>query len=184
MKFYFVRHAPVIGQEGKVYGDDVDIDLDSHKKILQNLSRSLPKTKNTLWLHSGVDRTLKTGQAILNNRQEPYEIKKCEFFREQNFGDLIGQKHADIKDHLQWINGNMLAINPPNGETLENLKERVHHAIIHARNMAQNDNCDDVVIFCHRGTVRAAHLIFNDLPIDDFINIDVPTLTYTMYNYD
>ena len=181
MKFFFVRHAPVVGQDGKVYGDHVQIDLDNHKDKIEGLSKTLPKIDEAIWFYSGVDRTLRTAQAVLDIRRSEYKLIKNEFFKEQNFGDLIGQRHMDVADHLQWINGNMLATNPPNGETLEDLKLRVAKGIEHAIQTAKNNALENVVVFCHQGTIRAANLVFHNLPVDDFLDIDIQTLTLKVY---
>ena len=139
MKFFFVRHAPVIGQKGKVYGDDVQIDLDNHKDKIKYLSDTLPKTDDALWLYSGVDRTFRTAQSVLDMRKSEYKLIKNESFKEQNFGDLIGQSHIEAGPYLQWINGNMLAINPPNGDTIEDFKLRVEKGIAEANQLAKNN---------------------------------------------
>ena len=183
MKFFFVRHAPVVGQKGKVYGDNVQIDLNNNQDKIKKLSDILPKTNEALWFYSGVDRTLKTAKSVLGMRESKFNLIKNEFFKEQNFGDLIGQSHTDASPHLQWINGNMLAANPPNGETISDLKMRVEKGIEEVSELARNNSIENIVVFCHRGTIRVANMFFYNLSVDNFLDIDIETLDYKIYEY-
>ena len=93
---YMIRHAPVIGQKGRIYGDNVEIDLDSHGETISQLASQIPGTDKALWLCSGVDRTVRTGECILSAiGGDIQKMQVMDYFREQNFGDLIGKSHSD-----------------------------------------------------------------------------------------
>jgi len=61
-RWWWVRHAPVVDMDGKLYGAaDVDCDV-SDATSFKFLAERLPK--NAIWLTSHLSRTHKTAEAI------------------------------------------------------------------------------------------------------------------------
>lgn len=97
-------------------------------------------------------------------------------FREQDFGELIGQKHEDITEHLRFIDGKIYAPNPPKGESIASFLIRIENAINNVTQQAIDAGKNNIVVFCHGGTIRAAHVAINKLDEDEFIFLDTPPL--------
>lgn len=180
---YMARHAPVIGQKGRVYGDHVEISLDNQHDKIQHLSIELPNTDEAVWYCSGVDRTVRTIQAIMEDREDNIDVIKSSFFKEQNFGDLVGKTHEEAKDHIQWINGLMFAPNPPNGDTIEELIDRVNTGLQSSICEAIKLKKKNIVIVCHRGTIRAANIILHNLSPENFLDINIDTLDFMKWEH-
>lgn len=174
-----VRHAPVIGKDGYIYGDEADIDLISTKPRLAELSDLLPNISEAIWYYSGVDRAHKTAKAILNYRTE---ISSFDFlsiapgFREQDFGSLIGKSHADVTEHLKFVDGKIYAPSPPDGESIDRFIHRVGEAILSLKKDAAKHSINEVVVVCHGGTIRAANAFIHNLGIDGFLDIETKPL--------
>lgn len=174
---YIIRHAPVVGKKGFIYGDDADIDLDSQVKRISELATLLPNPAQSLWYHSGVDRAHRTAKAVLSAMQyEGDPVTPHQGFREQDFGELVGQKHEDITEHLQFINGKIYAPHPPKGESIVSFVSRTGAAISDVKQQAIGAGKDNIVIFCHGGTIRAAHIFLSRLNETQFIDLDTPPL--------
>lgn len=183
---YLVRHAPVLDQQGRIYGDDVEVDLTSTQKRLKELADILPPPSGTTsWLCSGSPRTKETALAVLAHYaphnappEPPYKISVSPAFREQDFGDLIGQKHEDIVDHLQFINGNIYCPAPPRGESLADFIARVGQGIKDLHRIAQERCLSHVVIFTHGGTIRAARTYIQNAAPESITDRNTPPLYF------
>lgn len=177
MHIYIVRHAPVIGKKGYIYGDDAEIDLDSQAERIAELAVLLPHPEQSIWYHSGVDRARRTAQAVLSSMQYDDDplIPHCGF-REQDFGELIGQKHEDITEYLQFIDGKIYAPHPPKGESIASFVARTRNALDEVKQKAIEAGKSNIVVFCHGGTIRAAHSAINKLDESQFIALDTPPL--------
>ncbi len=177
LKLFIVRHAPVVGQKGFIYGEEADIDLEGQIEMLQLLADKLPSPEKSVWYHSGVDRARRTANAILSLMGQSHEnISGHEGFKEQDFGDLIGCRHEDITNHLTFVKGKIHAPHPPNGESIEKFVCRVGSAIKDVGTISSSNGKQSVVIFSHGGTIRAAHTAINELPLQNFIILDTPPL--------
>jgi broad specificity phosphatase PhoE len=177
IKILMIRHAPVTNQKELVYGDIAEIDLTSAavKERLYDLSQTLPHGDQALWVHSGVERARLTGQSVMEFKNTPdFCWITHEGFREQNFGDLIGCRHEDVKDHVSFIDGKILSPSPPNGELISDFIQRVSKALSEISQKAREQQKNSVVIFCHGGTLRAANSYLNNV---DFIALDTPPLS-------
>lgn len=171
---YLIRHAPVVKKTGRIYGDEAEIDLETTIDRLTELADLLPEPDKSQWYSSGVDRAYRTAKKVLSLQgYGDVDVPFAPGFREQNFGDLLGEKHEDITDHLNFIDGKIYAPHPPGGESIEVLISRVGDAM---QNLKENSSSDTLVVFCHGGTIRAAHAFIEDLPIDQFIDLDTPPL--------
>ncbi len=182
MNLYLVRHAPVLGKAGFIYGDDAEVDWSGQEKAIAFLATSLPSPDLADWYSSGVDRARKSAEAVLQRMGAiQKETMIHEGFREQNFGSLIGMAHDQLPADVQFINGKIYAPNPPHGETIPQLVARVAKAVQTVKSVAQAKGKQSIVIFCHGGTIRAAHIAIKNLDIGDYINLDTPPLSLHQY---
>lgn len=177
-----IRHAPEVGQEGVIYGDEAAIDLTTTRALIEDVACQLPSPFEADWYHSGVDRAYKTAQALLNAKAiENIDLMEDKAFREQHFGHLIECRHADITDHLTFIDGKIYAPSPPAGETLSAFVARVGAGLDAIKEKAVAVQKQAAVIVCHGGTIRAAHICLHSLDIKDFIHLNTPPLSYHLY---
>lgn len=178
MKLYLVRHAPVLGKAGFIYGDDAEVDWRGQENAISFLAASLPSPDVADWYSSGVERARKSAEAVLHRMgSSQQETMIHEGFREQNFGALIGKAHDELPADVQFINGKIYAPNPPLGETLPQLVARIATAVQEVKSAAQAKGKQSIVIFCHGGAIRAAHIAIKNLDIGDYINLDTPPLS-------
>lgn len=177
LTLHIIRHAPVIGKEGFIYGDDAGIDLEGQSGRLEGLARMLPGPDEADWYHSGVDRARRTARAVLSLMGRAVaSVQGHAGFREQDFGDLIGCRHEEVSAHLKFIDGKIYAPSPPGGETIEAFIKRVSGGIASIGAAAREKGRSHAVVFSHGGTIRAAHAVVNGLGAQDFIKVDTPPL--------
>lgn len=181
-RLFLIRHAPVIGKSGLIYGDDADIDLDGQKPRINELADILPSPKQSVWFSSGVDRAVRTAQAVLFSMKAPAtEVRPHIKFREQNFGSLLGQRYEDITEHLTFVDGKIYAPNPPQGESIPKFIKRVGEGVADIRNSFSEQS--SAVVFCHGGTIRAANVALNGLSEEAFLEIETPPLHVYEYRF-
>ena len=87
-RWWWVRHAPVLGMEGVLYGDD-DVSCDTTNTMaFESLAQMLPK--EAYWVTSHLSRTLKTADAIrVAGLDFPQPVIESGI-GEQNFGGWQG----------------------------------------------------------------------------------------------
>ena len=175
LNFYMVRHAPVVNKAGKIYGDDADVDLDIVSAQLAELAATLPHPDKSMWYSSGIERATVTANAVLARMSLNEDLLNIhQGFREQDFGTLIGRGHDQLDGMASFVDGKLFSPEPPDGETISLLCERVAKAIKEVSNLAVAQKLENIVFFCHGGTIRAAHLYFNNLSLDHFIDLYTP----------
>ena len=154
-RWWFVRHAPVVGVTGKIYGsDDVQCDT-SDSAAFEFLARTLPG--DGIWLTSHLSRAKLTAQSIaLAGLAYPDPIVE-EGLGEQDFGEWQGSswndmEAADPDAYFEfWREPARNA--PPGGESFADLIARTAEII----NRYTADHAgEDIVAVCHGGTIRAA----------------------------
>ena len=157
LRFWWVRHAVVIGNNGCCYGNnDVDCDV-SDKESFKVLAKILPK--NAQIYSSHLKRTIKTMEATVKEgfTYDEYILERD--FGEQNLGNWQGMKYEKLEEktkelgvyHPTWLVKTNFT--PPNGESYNNLSERVLRGI---KNIKERKKEGDVVIFSHGGPIKAA----------------------------
>jgi broad specificity phosphatase PhoE len=174
---HLIRHAPVVGQAGVIYGDGAEVDLVGQGERIAGLALDLPGPDVALWHHSGVDRAERTAWAVLGAMgAQGAALRAHGGFREQDFGALLGRRHEDVAAHLQFVDGKIYAPHPPEGESIENFIARVGEAVRDVAAAARSAGFSQAVVFCHGGTIRAAHAAVHGLDVQDFITLDTPPL--------
>ncbi|MCP4327559.1 MAG: histidine phosphatase family protein [Alphaproteobacteria bacterium] len=151
---WWIRHAPVIDNGGRIYGQqDIAADV-SDGAPFAALAPLLPD--NAVWVASHLQRTHQTADALGKAGAAPTPLVVERDLSEQSFGIWQGQVRDEIFSahgewHRFWIAPAHTA--PPGGESFADLIDRVVPAI--ERLLAAHAG-RDIVIVAHGGTIRAA----------------------------
>jgi len=183
-RFWWIRHAPVINPEGRIYGQrDVLADT-SNRAAFNGLARRLPQ--EAVWIATQLRRTQATAAAIhaAMDRAEgnsPTLVIEHDLV-EQNFGDWQGLTYEEIgaygrgpdgdNGHRFWLAP--ATTTPPGGESFVDVISRVAPAV--AR-LAEAHVGRDVVIVAHGGTIRAALAQALDLAPEAALAFTIDTLS-------
>lgn len=157
-RFWWVRHAPVRSDEGKIYGQrDLSCDTSERYKF-DALALALPTGAH--WIVTSLRRTRETADAILaaghpDAAHVKYETAPA--LMEQNLGDWQGMDRAAFFERIKPSPAAYWFAPPdvpaPNGESFVDLCDRVKACVIE---VAQRLRGRDIVLVAHGGTIRAA----------------------------
>ncbi len=181
-RWWMVRHAPVVGVEGIIYGaNDVECDR-SDLLSFQSLAKRLPA--DAPWYTSHLSRAKLTAQSIRDAGLVTEDPEIDERFGEQSFGDWQGQtwdamRAADpVTYDAFWEDpvGNRT----PNGESFADQIARVGAAMDH---YTEKHAGSDIVCVSHGGTIRAAVSHALDLQPKSGMGITVHTLSLTVIEH-
>ena len=163
-RWWWVRHAPVVGHNGRIYGQD-DFDCDcSDQETFRYLARVLPR--DALWVTSHLRRTQRTAAAIVAEMETDASAEPLveSDLAEQHFGAWQGMTNAELaakRDgawHRFWLAPAHEA--PPGGESFVAVIDRVSAVV---RRLSAAHAGRDIVAVTHGGTIRAALSIALDL---------------------
>lgn len=164
-RWWWIRHAPVVVDEGRIYGQS-DLPCDcSDARVFSSLAALLPH--NAVWLTSHLTRTQQTARAIFAAADfaVPPELVADKDLAEQHLGDWQGldrrtflMNRRQVPDSFWYATADERA---PNGESFVDLTERVGRAITRA---TRKHPGRDIVAVAHGGTIRAAIAIALGLP--------------------
>jgi alpha-ribazole phosphatase len=164
-RWWWVRHAPVHVDQGRIYGQkDLPCDC-SDRQLFANLAALLPR--QAVWITSHLARTHQTAQAILaaGDFDAPHEFHQDKDLAEQHLGDWQGlDRETFLMGREQEPDSFWYAAadeRAPNGESFVDLVTRVGGAI---ERMTQAHQGGDIVAVAHGGTIRAAIAIALGLP--------------------
>ena len=154
-RWWWVRHAPVVGVDGRIYGsNDVPCDVSDVARI-KALAGALPE--DAVWITSHLSRAIDTARAIAETGLKMPEPAIEKDLGEQNFGDWQGltwkemrEKDPDAYD-VFWQDP--ASARPPGGESFADQIARTG-AVIDRFTAAYGGR--DIVAVAHGGTIRAA----------------------------
>ena len=155
-RWWWVRHAPVTGHDGRIYGNrDVACDC-SETAVFRGLAHHLPD--DAVWVVTPLSRTRDTAQAIASQRSSAAPAFEVEdHLAEQDFGRWQGMTYAELDAerngawHRFWLAP--AAEVPPGGESFAAVTERVAAAVSRLnRRFAGRD----IICVSHGGPIRAA----------------------------
>ncbi|GAB4392591.1 MAG: histidine phosphatase family protein [Kiloniellaceae bacterium] len=155
-RWWWLRHAPVRGHAGRLYGDqDVPCDC-GDAAVFRALARQIPAP--AVWLVTPLSRTRATAEAITRHLAYPPETFEVEpRFSEQHFGTWQGLTYAELESRCgaAWKSfWQAPAENtPPGGESFATLSARVADGI---EDLTQRHAGRDIVCIAHGGPIRAA----------------------------
>lgn len=183
-RWWWVRHAPVVGVNGVIYGsNDVECDV-SDTSQFNALAKALPA--NAIWITSHLSRTIKTAKAISeagpgSDFPEPsVEKDLCE----QNFGDWQGLSWDGMREsdpetyNAFWADPTRNR--PPRGESFTDQIARTNAVI--AR-LTEQHKGRDIVAVVHGGTIRAAMSVALKLEPEQGMAIRVDTLSISVLEH-
>ena len=185
-KFWWVRHAPVIGNNGCCYGNnEVDCDTSDVNSFIE-LEKKLPK--HSIVFSSPLSRAIKTFEKVNSLRtlsEKATIIDKR--LAEQDIGSWAGIKYEELtKKTLKlgvynpnWLMGAKFA--PPNGESFINLRHRVKDFLFEIIKKYVNQN---IIIFSHGGPIRAAILIALNIGEQEILPICIDNTKLTRIDYN
>ena len=144
MTVYLIRHGKTEANEKWLYCGSTDLPLS--EKGREELTHIHYDIKNGRFLTSGRSRTNETLKILFGD--VPYEEDPR--FREVDFGLFEMHSYEQLKrspDYISWISGNNEANVPPNGESGQQMKQRVLEAFSEIK--------EDTVLVCHGGVIAA-----------------------------
>jgi alpha-ribazole phosphatase len=155
--WWWIRHAPVRADEGRIYGQ-TDLSCDcSDARAFSGLAALLPR--KAIWLTSHLSRTHQTAQAIwaAGNFEPTPEFQQDKGLAEQHLGDWQGLDRREFlmnreqePDSFWYASAEERA---PNGESFLDLLARVGTAI---ERTTKSHRGSDIIAVAHGGTIRAA----------------------------
>jgi broad specificity phosphatase PhoE len=153
-RWWWVRHAPVTADGGRVYGQADPPANVSDEETFRALAAMLPR--RAVWVASHLQRTHQTAEAVATQGLAKPELLIENDLAEQCFGDWQGQVRAEIYSkhglpHNFWLAP--ARTRPPGGESFVEVIERVTRCI---ERLSPQHAGRDVVAFAHGGTIRAA----------------------------
>jgi len=177
-RWWWVRHAPVVGVDGVLYGSD-DVECDTSDRLsFEGLARLLPADAH--WMTSHLSRARRTAAAIRDAGLDYPEPVIEEHLGEQSFGHWQGRRW----DEMETIDPEAYAAfwerparsRPPGGESFADQIERTAGVI--ERVTADNPG-RDIVAVAHGGTIRAATAHVLGLEPEGGMSFTVDTLSVT-----
>jgi alpha-ribazole phosphatase len=164
-RFFWVRHAPVHNDGGRIYGQrDLSCDCsDGH--VFVALTRVLPR--DAVWVASNLRRTHETARAIWAADRKKFDgvaLKGMAALAEQNLGEWQGLDRATFFANRKSTPGSFWFApadeRAPGGESFADLVARVRAATIE---LIEAHRGKDIIAVAHGGTIRAAIAIALDL---------------------
>ncbi len=155
-RWWWVRHAPVREDEGRIYGQK-DLNCDCSDAVVFNaVARVLPK--EAVWYASPLKRTHQTAAAIwAAGLERPAELAIDGAFSEQHLGEWQGRNRAEFfASRPPEIASFWFAPadeKAPGGESFNDVFERVRGAI---ERLTAAHRGEDIVVASHGGPIKAA----------------------------
>ena len=176
--WWWIRHAPVVEQAGRLYGQ-TDLACDtSNTAALDGLAAMLPA--GALWVTSHLKRTAETARAIAANGLDAPPLIVEPDLAEQHFGVWQGLiwdeiRAADEEAHREfWTDPGGNA--PPGGESFADVVARAG-AVIERLTAANGGR--DIVAVAHAGSIRAALVLALDLDPYKSLSVQIDNLSLT-----
>ena len=183
-RWWWVRHAPVVGHGGRIYGqDDHDCDC-SDQEAFRFLARALPS--DAVWITTQLRRTQLTAAAIaaeMTAGASAPPLVEVDL-AEQHFGDWQGMTNAELaaqRDgawHRFWLTP--AHETPPGGESFADVVERVSGAV---RRLSITHAGRDIVAVTHGGTIRAALALALNLSPEQALAFSVANCALTRLDH-
>lgn len=153
-RWWWVRHAPVRGDGGNIYGQkDIECDT-SDTEVFEAVAKILPR--NAVWYASNLKRTHLTAEAIwAAGFPKPANMIKDAAFAEQHLGEWQGMNRAAFLASRPVGSSWFADVNEPapGGESYMDLYTRVCRAIVR---ISVVEAGKDVIAVGHGGVIKAA----------------------------
>ena len=151
-RWWWVRHAPVINPNGRIYGQsDLEADLSNSDQFGQ-LAKNLPE--DAIWVTTTLRRARETaGKLAASVLPEP-TVTEDDSLREQAFGDWEGARWDDIpanESEPYWQDPARTRM--PNGESFTDVVARVTATV---ERLNSDHSGRNIIAIAHAGSIRAA----------------------------
>jgi alpha-ribazole phosphatase len=185
-RWWLIRHAPVVGAAGRIYGQD-DLDCDcSDTQLFAALALGLPA--NPVWLATHLRRSQATAtalfQAISKTDTAAFSPEIEPGLAEQHFGAWQGRTYEELvlqePDAYQRFWQAPANQAPPEGESFRDLIARVA-AAIQRRSACHAGH--DIVAISHGGAIRAALAAILDLEPMRALSFSVDPCSVTRFDH-
>jgi alpha-ribazole phosphatase len=182
-RWWWIRHAPVRNQEGRLYGRrDVACDL-SDTDTVAALAAVLPE--RAVWLSSPLSRTRNTAEALAAHRPGLRADLRIEpDLIEQDFGVWQDRPYAEITEELGgdqhpfWLAP--AHVTPEGGESFIDAMSRVVTAV---EQLIRTHEGRDIVAVAHAGVIRAAIAHALDLDPEAALRLAIDPLSLTRLDH-
>jgi alpha-ribazole phosphatase len=183
-RWWWIRHAPVNGHGGRIYGqEDYPADL-SDTAIFAALANHLPAA--AVWVTSHLRRTRDTAAAILAARTRTHatDCLTEPDIAEQHVGAWHGLTYDEL-NALRGVAADDLGLwpaseRPPDGESFLDVMARVGSAV--ARLTADHRG-RDIVAVAHGGPIRAALAIALGIEAERAMSFAIDTCSLTRLDH-
>ena len=187
-RWWWIRHAPVVGFEGRFYGGS-DVDCDTSNRVdFKKLAERLPK--EAIWLTSHLERTHKTARALYDNGLLYDQRIEEPNIGEQKYGAWEGLTYAELnKEQLRAAGGSpwhkfwMTPANhkaPGDSESFLDVMARVSKVV---KRITKLYSGRDIIAIGHGGVIRAALANALEIPPDKALAISVENLSTTRLDH-
>ena len=183
-RWWWIRHAPVTENHGRVYGSSDPAADVSDRAGFEMLASQLPP--DAVWVRSHLKRTHQTIEALAETGvrvSDPVLVEP--HLGEQNFGawqgltwEEVAARQDGVPSHKFWLAP--AAHRPPDGESFHEVTERVHAVI--AR-LTEAHAGRDIVAVAHGGSIRAALALALDLDPDLALGFATENLSTTRIDH-
>jgi alpha-ribazole phosphatase len=180
-RWWWIRHAPVTTDGGRVYGQrDLPADT-SNRRAFEGLAAAMPR--QAVWVTSNLQRTDQTARAIAAAGAEFSEPAVEPDLAEQHFGDWQGEIRTEVyarhgDPHSLWLVPPRLRA--PNGESFEDLCLRVASVI---ERLTETHAGKDIIAVAHGGTIRAALRAAMGLSFEKAVAFNTDNLSLTRIDH-
>lgn len=144
MNIYLIRHGKTAANEQRLYCGSTDLSLS--ETGIAELKKLSYQIENARFLTSGMKRTNETLKVLFGDVPFAEDTR----FREVNFGLFEMHSYEELKDredYQRWITGDNEANIPPEGESGQQMKQRVLKAFAEIK--------EDTVLVAHGGVIAA-----------------------------
>lgn len=182
-RWWWVRHAPVTEDGGRVYGQSDPLANVSDTASFQGLARILPR--DAVWVASHLRRTHQTAEAVAAQGLAKPDMFIHNDLAEQCFGDWQGQIRKEVYKthglpHEFWLAPARKKPPGPGGESFVEVIERVKRCV---DKLSVEYAGRDIVAYAHGGTIRAALSIASACTPEVALSFAIDNLSVTRLDH-
>ncbi len=182
-RWWWVRHAPVRDDGGRIYGQSDPPCDTSNRPLFERLAQVLPR--GATWVASHLLRTEQTASAIWDAGYGiDIPLRRLPALAEQNLGTWQGKDRAAFFASRRPLSGSYWFAEAheraPEGESFTDLVARVRTAV---DELTAEYRGRDVVAVAHGGTIRAAIALALDLDPQRALGLAVENCSVTRLDH-
>ncbi len=182
-RWWWVRHAPVTEDGGRVYGQSDPLANVSDVDAFKALARILPR--EAVWVASHLRRTHQTAEAVAAQGLAKPDLFVENDLAEQCFGEWQGQIRSEIYKnhglpHNFWL---APARTKPPGAGAESFVEVIDRVKRCVDRLSVEHAGRDIVAYAHGGTIRAALSIASGCTPEVALSFAIDNLSLTRLDH-